>query len=422
MRQTVAVFEQGGFIASDVQEYLSWNKLPNVPVGAVFVNGYNGTGYPSIVELEAVLDIDMAIGINPNLKEVLVYEDGNDPFDVALIASFEQVAADNLASVLSVSYGADEVEEGTAAMQAENTALTQLAAQGITVLASAGDDGAYGDTGLNSSPATLNVADPGSQPLVISVGGTTLFTGAGESYLGEEVWNDLGLGDGATGGGVSSYWPIPSWQQPIEVTGNGGSSSFRNVPDISAVGDPLTGVAVYSQMNGGWLQIGGTSVSAPIWAGYMSILNSASIYFDLGQLGFFSPTLYSDRIDAVQDLYDILDGSNGNAELFGTPGYNAGRFYDNCSGNGSLWGGAFALDALTSTETGGTPPAPLTGLTIKQNGASLELSWNASGGATGYVIGLRNQVPGQSHLNVQFHATKGTTTKINGVAANTPTL
>lgn len=146
-------------------------------------------------------------------------------------------------------------------MQAENSELTQLAAQGITVLASSGDLGAYGNTGSNQFPATLNVNDPSSQPLVTSVGGTSLTTGPQQSYVGETVWNDLASSEGATGGGVSFFWQLPLWQQEYADTSyNGGSTTHRNLSNVSAVGDPQTGVAVYSQINGGWVEVGGTSV------------------------------------------------------------------------------------------------------------------------------------------------------------------
>ena len=67
---------------------------------------------------------------------------------------------------------------------------------------------------------------------------------------------------------------------------------MRNIPDVAAVADPLTGVAVYSALNGGWIQIGGTSASAPIWAGYFSIINSARQKIGLPNLGFANPYLY----------------------------------------------------------------------------------------------------------------------------------
>ena len=189
------MFEQGGFDPNDVQQYLATNKLPSVPVKARNVNGYGGGVNDPGVELEAVLDIDMVIGINPAVKEVLVYEDGDDPFGVALIDALTDVAGDNLAQTLSISYGTDEAIQGNAQIAAENQVLVQLAAQGQTVLVSSGDNGAYGRSGNG-----LNASDPGAQPFVTSVGGTTLFTGPNESYIVEEVWNLLLSSLGATGG------------------------------------------------------------------------------------------------------------------------------------------------------------------------------------------------------------------------------
>ena len=87
--QTVAVFEQGGFYQTDVEKYLERMELPNRPVKVVNVDGYNGSVNDPGVELEAVLDIDMVIGINPAVKEVLVYEDGTDAFGVALIDALD---------------------------------------------------------------------------------------------------------------------------------------------------------------------------------------------------------------------------------------------------------------------------------------------------------------------------------------------
>jgi subtilase family serine protease len=378
--QTVAVFEQGGFFKYDVETYLKRMNLPHPPVTFVGVNGYDGYVYDFKVELEAVLDIDMVIAINPQVKEVMVYEDGNDPFGVALIDALDQVAQDNKAQILSISYGLDESEQGTDQMIAENTVLTQLASQGITVLASAGDDGAYGLTGTANYPATYNVSDPGSQPLITCVGGTSLATGPGQVYVTESVWNRLGSGHGATGGGISSYWPIPSWQPGEWVSLNGGSSTYRNVPDVAAVGDPITGVAVYSRPNGGWLQIGGTSVSAPVWAGYLSIVNAGLGYVGNTKIGFVNPVFYQDT-----ELYQILDGSNGDAITFGLPGYGAGSPYNNCCGTGSLWGGGLAYQIITAG-TSGTPPSQITGLTITPTKTAATISWDRTQGATGYSV------------------------------------
>jgi len=418
--QTVAIFEQGGYTKSDVETYLQKNKLPKRQVTLVGVNGYNGAIDDLGVELEAVLDIDMVIAINPAVKEVLVYEDGTDPFPVALLDSIAQVADDAKAQVLSISYGEDEWLEGNDSIAAEATVFTQLAAEGINVTVSAGDNGAYGNFSFHNG-SILNVSDPASQPYVTSVGGTTLYTGPGAVYGSEEVWNLLGVNLGATGGGVSTYWQIPAYQQPSYVTTNGGSATYRNVPDVSAVGNPETGVAVYSKVNGGWLQVGGTSVGAPIWAGYLSVLNAALNYIGEAQIGFFNPTLYSLGFGYPTNyLYEVVDGSNGNAGIYGTPGFSAGIGYDNCTGTGSLWGSGLAFQVLTSVTQAGSPPSALTGLVAKAvKTSSAKIVWNASTGATGYVVNVFHKVPGYQWNIAQSYLTKKTGIPVSNLTPNT---
>ena len=394
--QSVAVFEQGGFNQSDINVFLNTLKLPHPPVTFVSVNGYDGSVDNNQIELEAVLDIDMIIGINPKVKEVFVYEDGNDPFGVAMIDALDQIATDKKVQTVSISYGVDEVQQGSTVINSENTSLTQLAAEGLTVLVSSGDNGAYGRTGGFSSPAQLEAPDPGSQPLVTCVGGTTLTTGPNEAWLGEEVWNRLGLNGSATGGGVSSVWTIPSWQVPAYVTTNGGSSTYRNVPDVGALGDPFTGVGVYSKINGGWVQIGGTSLSAPIWGGYISILNAGSQYLYGQTLGFFNPTLYGIGFllgigygNPSNYLFPVPDGTNGNPALFGgTPGYPGGYGYNNCTGSGTIWGGNFATQVLTAQNGKGKVPAGFVFFTPKITATTAEFRWTASDLADGYVFEL----------------------------------
>jgi subtilase family serine protease len=401
--QTVAVFEQGGFSESDIQEYQKQNHLPNIPVKVRNVNGYNGAIIDPNIELEAVLDIDMVTGINPNVAEVQVYEDGDDPFAVALLDGLSAMANDNKAKTISISYGTDESIQGATQMKAENAIFEQMAAQGQTVFVSAGDQGAYGRSGDG-----LNVEDPASQPYVASVGGTNLYTGPMENYLTEEVWNLLGATGGATGGGISNQWPIPSYQSrkiyeanpsfPVNgsitiprtvmatVTGNGGSSVMRNVPDVAAIANPMSGVVIYSASNGGWVQIGGTSVGSPLWAGFVSILAGTQEILGLPHFGFIAPELYYLAFTSGS-THDITDGSNGNAAIYGIPGYNAGPGYDNCTGLGSMIGENFALESLTRpvTASGKYPSAP-TGLSGVAGTKSATISWTATPGATGYLV------------------------------------
>lgn len=390
----VAVFEQGGFAASDVTEYFDTNDLPHVKVTPVSVDGSPITISDYGVELEAVLDIDMVVGINPDVDEVRVYEDSIDVFQTALLDAITQVGDENKAQVLSISYGQDEGYQGNDAIAAENTALQQLATEGITVTASSGDNGAYGD-GYNFP---YNVYDPGSQPYITGVGGTSLYTGIGHAYVVEEAWNDLLIGEGATGGGISSYWSIPSYQSSGlpggYMTANGGSATMRNVPDVAAVGDPLTGVGVYSKINGGWIEIGGTSVASPIWAGYLSIINAGFDYTGLQHLGFFNPALYAVGTSTYAFgqpsayLFDILVGSNGYSGT-SDPGYSNGGGYSNTTGNGSLWGSGFATQLMLSGTASGNAPPVIQGLTqAKTTDTSVTLKWSAAKGAAGYVVGV----------------------------------
>jgi kumamolisin len=386
--QTVAVFEQGGFTASDVTNYLVRNNLPMVKVNVRAVDGYNGSVNSPDVEAEAVLDIDMAIGLNPALSQVQVYEQGTSAFPVALLDSLSAMATDNSAKVISISYGTDEAIQGTDAINAENAVLEQMTGQGQTVFASTGDDGAYGRSGNGE----LNVADPSTQPFVTAVGGTTLFSGPHDSYLAEEVWNDLGAGFGATGGGVSTVWPIPSWQTPggYQVTvGNGGSSTMRNVPDVAAVGNPLTGVSVYSAINGGWIVIGGTSVSSPIWGGVFSVVNGISQGLGFGVEGYANPAFYylaEFRTGPIYTMFnDVTDGTNGELSHFAPPGFSAGTGYDNTTGWGTPLGSAVLTNLVVPTGNSAPPPAPV----IRDSNAKatrITLTWSASKGATGYLV------------------------------------
>jgi kumamolisin len=334
-----AVFEQGGYHQSDVTKYLTYNGLPQVKVTPVSVDGSPTNVQDPGVELEAVLDIDMIVGINPAISAVRVYIDSFnwDSFQTALLDAITQVGDEDVAQVFSISYGQDEGYQGTTAIEAENAALAQLVAEGITITASSGDSGAYGD-GYNFP---YNVADPVSQPYITGVGGTTLRTGPGDVYTVEQVWNGLALGYGCTGGGISSYWSVPNFQtSTVEgigyLTFNGGSATSRNVPDVAAVGDPTTGVGVYSHINGGWVQLGGTSVGSPIWAGYLTIINAGLQYAGIGNLGWFNPLLYAVGYPAYipsSFMFEVTQGSNGYAPGHGGyGGYSNGQGYSNTTG------------------------------------------------------------------------------------------
>jgi subtilase family serine protease len=322
--EIVALFEESGFPVSDVTAYEKQYGIPSVTVTPISVNG-SGTGTNGAL-VEVDLDIDAVIGMNPNVGKVLVYIDENGSFSSQLVNAFNKVADDNLATVFSISYGLDENQQGKPAAKAENKALVQLEAEGITTFASSGDDGAGGREGSG-----LNAPDPGSQPLLTSVGGTTLTTKAKtQAYVGEVTWNS---DDGATGGGVSSFWKIPTYQvingKSVAIA-NGGSAKKRNVPDIAADADyPNSPYSVYCGADGGFIAVGGTSLSSPLWAGWVSIINSDRVAAGKARIGYLNPVLYP-LGSAKTGFHDITKGNNG------TPGYTAGPGYDNTTGWGSI--------------------------------------------------------------------------------------
>lgn len=401
----VAVFEQGYYNPKDVVKYFdTFNVGENTKQTAIAVDGSPIIQQP-LVETEACLDLDMLVGMNPDIAEVQVYIDDftHDPFPVGMIDAFTAIAqAKTLPQIVSVSYGEDEGIFGRHAEKAEDTVLQQLAAEGISVFASSGDNGAFGD--FYRYP--YNTSDPASDPYVTGVGGTTLFTGPGEVYLSETAWNELPRKFGATGGGISSFWPVPDYQidtilGKVFLTRNGGSATMRNIPDIAAVGDPLTGVGVYVKDQGGWLQVGGTSVSCPLWAGYVSNINAAFSYTGLGNLGFFNPILYGVGGSGglpYDFLYDIIQGSNGDVFDYGLPGYINGIGYSNTTGNGSLWGNGFAIQLLISGTQAGSPPAAFTITSVTTTENSGTIKWTRSSGASGYAIGL--YYPGNVGYNI----------------------
>jgi len=391
--QTLGIFEQGYYNPKDVSFYESYFKtgsaVKQVPVSV----DNSPILIESAIELEACLDVDMIVAMNPKVAKVLVYIDDYqwDPFDVAITDAFSRIADDNQVSVVSASYGEDEgffIADGTEV--ALDTALQQCAAQGITVLASSGDSGAFGD-GYYSP---YNVSNPATDPYITGVGGTSLLTTTGEQYELESAWNEFPY-YGATGGGISTYWTQPAYQNyPYSgyTAGNGGSATMRNVPDVAAEAAVTTGVAVYVSSQGGWQQVGGTSVASPLWAGYLSNINAALHWTGLSNLGFFNPTLYTvgvSQFGTPSDyMYDILQGSNGYVP-YGGPGYYNGFGYSNTTGNGSIWGSGFGIQLLLGGKQPGTPAGSLVaGLKSPATSTSATIKWTTSSGAVGYAIGL----------------------------------
>jgi subtilase family serine protease len=350
----VAVYELEPNAASDIAAYQSCYGT-HTSVSYVKVDGGAGSGAGSG---ESALDIEQLIGLAPRAR-LLVYQGpnsqsaspGSGPYDV-----YNAIVSQNRASVVSTSWGACEPSEPQSAAIAENTLFEEAALQGQTVVAASGDSGTEGCFAppLSSDPG-LTVQDPSSQPFVTGVGGTTLRdVGPPPS---EATWNNRNtpvvipqLQQGASGGGISSFWSMPAYQRhapaslrvvAADSSGSpcGSSGNCREVPDVSADGDPNTGYLIY--YGGSWQGIGGTSAAAPLWAALVALAD-ANRACGRVRLGFVNPTLYRLAGSAQHSYFN--DVKSGNNDYTGTNGgrYPAGPGYDMATGLGTPKAGILA--------------------------------------------------------------------------------
>jgi len=367
--QTLALFELDGYAASDVAAYEANFGLPSVPLQNILIDGYSGASGSGAGEV--TLDIELQAALAPGATKILVYEAPNS--NAGVVDAYTRIAADNLAKQISTSWGEAENSAGTSTRNAENTAFQQMAAQGQSIFAAAGDSGA------DDNGSTLSVDDPASQPYMTGVGGTALSTaGPGGAYSSEKTWNGGSVASGAGGGGISTVWPIPSYQAPVAGSAaSKGSATMRNVPDVSLDADPNTGYSIY--FGGKWVVYGGTSCAAPLWAAFTALVNQQRATNGLGTLGFANPPLYAafQGANGAADFHDIADGSTN---LF----YPAVAGYDDATGLGTFNGANLLLD-LSGKAAAPTAPAAPTGLKATAGNAQVSLTW-AGAGATSYNL------------------------------------
>jgi subtilase family serine protease len=227
----------------------------------------------------------------------------------ALLQATQFAVKSNIGSVISQSFGASEACLGPAFLQASHKLFQLARVHHQTVFASAGDSGAgVVQCDANGNPVTLaqGVNYPASDPLVTSVGGTTLLAARSGAYIRETTWNESRRGNGATGGGVSMQFALPTFQQNIV------NSQMRGAADLSLVADPLTGVPVVtsSLMPGTTLivPVGGTSIGAPVAAGMTALFDQAAGK----RLGFLNGAFYrvSQSAAYAQVFHDVKVGNN----------------------------------------------------------------------------------------------------------------
>ena len=353
--QNVALVEFDGYFPTDITLYESLAGLPNVTLTNILLNGFSGFPVTFGGNLEVSLDIEMMVSMAPGLNEGFLYE--GDPFNFFPNVVLNQIAVDNSARQISSSWGWTGGPNATS-----DEIFKEMILQGQTYYNASGDNDAF-LPGEVDDPAFTGF--PSSDPYITQVGATTLSTaGPAGPYVSETVWNwdvEFGPGDDGTGssGGVSSFYAIPFWQTNVSMTANGGSTTFRNIPDVAAVGDNILVVA-----DGGveFPGVGGTSCAAPLWAAFTALVNQQGATVGHSPVGFVNPTLYAlAKSPFYNNVFnDVATGSNtwsASPSLF-----IAVTNYDLCTGLGSMRG-TNLINALTSVTNvapalSGLIPAP----------------------------------------------------------------
>jgi N-acetylneuraminic acid mutarotase len=267
------------------------------------------------------LDIEVAIAMAPGLAKVIVYE--ASPRSGIYDDLLNRMADDDLAKQLSSSWF---IRNGPADPVAEQI-FQQMAAQGQSMFVASGDIDAY--TGL--------IPFPSDSPNVIEVGGTELnTTGPLGNWSAEAVWNWNVLAgcasspDVGSSGGISTQYVIPTWQTGIANSGNQGSTTMRNVPDVA-----LTADNIFEVVDGGDICQAGTSAAAPLWAGFTALVNQQAAASGMAPVGFLNPALYAIGRGSSysSDFHDITTANN---ESSGSPNqFSAVSGYDLCTGWGT---------------------------------------------------------------------------------------
>lgn len=420
--QTVALFELADYSSGDISTFTGCYGHSHAPINRIKVDGGASAGTGGQDEVE--LDMEVILGAVPNLAALDVYEAPNPTgyFDL-----WNQIVSDDSASIISTSWGYCEADLPTADLQYENQNIFMVAAaQGQSVFAASGDSGTNGCSPASTHTNTLAVDDPAAQPYVTGVGGTRLLLNGDNTYQSEVLWNEWfnaqGNG-GATGGGVSNVWPMPSWQQgPGVISSSSQKAPYcnqattgqycREVPDVSLNADPYTSYLFYCGCVGGWWGIGGTSVAAPMWAAFMALTNEKTLHDGGFNIGFLNPYIYQIDQNAngtsyANDFHDILTGPTqdegnddySNDTLNGGSGpYPATANYDMATGLGSY----NALNLANDLEK--LANSPDTGKGTR--GAPAATTWYFAEGAVGgsykEYITILNPAPIPAQVNVEY--------------------
>jgi len=471
--QSIAVFEAEPFLPSDIETfdtcYFGATTAAQMAtrLHIISVDGGQPIG-PG--EGEAILDVEDVSAMAPGAN-IDVYEAPN--VDADSVDEYAAIVNTDKDQVVTTSWGSCEqtLQLGAPGVQqTENELFEQAAAQGQSIFAAAGDTGDDSCNELRypepiSGQNPLSVLDPGSQPYVVSVGGTTINDAATQPPQ-EQVWND-GAEWGAGGGGISQSWAMPSWQRDALVPGipMPGSADYKNanqvekeagykpnfcqsniagatsstpcrtVPDVSAQADEFTGaVTIFStsfessQIPDGWITIGGTSSATPIWAAMLADINASPTCqanpATKNGVGFASPLLYAVASNPTTYAQSFNDITTGNNDIYGVDNglvFPATKGYDLASGLGSPQvtgpGGTAGLAADMCGLAASTTRPTVTGLkpsVVSTKGGKVTIT------GSGFTSGGKSDVAGIEVGNASLTSAKFTVKSATQIVATVP--
>jgi subtilase family serine protease len=399
--QNLGLLEYVGTDLADLNTYFNNSgQTNNVPITLVSTDGTSTSCVHTSAggncdDTEQTLDMTQAIGMAPNLASLVMYVGSTDTAIISAMTSHNP-----LPTTIGCSWGWTPADPSTL-----DPYFQRMAAQGQNFFAASGD---------SSTWSRRNEAWPADDAYVVSVGGTDLVTAsAAGPWASETAWVD-------SGGGISpDTIAIPSWQQLSGVinSSNKGSTTLRNGPDVSANAN-FTFYTCADQTSCLANEYGGTSFAAPMWAGYIALVNQQLAANGQSPIGFLNPTIYAQNVTSAYttNFHDITSGASGS--------YSAVTGYDLVTGWGSPNSGLMAALTGTTTQTPAfTISATSTSVQAGNSGSST-VTTSISGGFNS-AVGLSYSAP--SGISVTFNPTSlaapgsgsstATVTVASGVAA-----
>jgi subtilase family serine protease len=399
--QTLGLLEYAGTDLADLTTYFkNAGETNNVTVTLLSTDGTSTSclARNNCDDTEQTLDMTQAIGMAPGLSSLVMYVGSSDS------AIFNSMAtASPLNAQLSSSWTWSPADPGT-----DNPYFTEFALQGQNLFQAAGDSGKWTTSGAGAE------IFPADDVYVTSVGGTDLDTSsAGGPWSSETAWAD-------GGGGISpDKYAIPSWQTSAASGCSSCSKTYRNGPDVSANAN-FTFYVCADQTTCTANEYGGTSFAAPMWAGYLALVNEQALQNGNPTVGFINPSLYSigagSSYDA--DFHDITSGSNG---FSATTGYDLATGWGSPNGSGLIT----ALAGTTSSPSFTISASPSSVSVVQGSNGTSTITTAISGGFDSAIaLSATGQPTG---VTVTFNPTSiaapgsGASTMTIAVAATTAT-